>query len=163
MITYLVNITFTHFLLDLSSDAKEEFSALILGGLKRQQELRYQFPIVAFGEIKYCVFISIPDIKTYSLQEQIDYVYAAASRDESKPIMMISLQYDSNNSLIFAKGEKFSFSDVKGTDIERLKTYGQEKAKDWVQLAIKKSGKIGRNDCCPCGSGKKYKYCCGRG
>ena len=25
----------------------------------------------------------------------------------------------------------------------------------------KKSGKIGRNDLCPCGSGKKYKKCCG--
>jgi len=25
-----------------------------------------------------------------------------------------------------------------------------------------KSGKIGRNDPCPCGSGKKYKKCCGR-
>ena len=23
--------------------------------------------------------------------------------------------------------------------------------------------KIGRNDPCPCGSGKKYKHCCGRG
>jgi preprotein translocase subunit SecA len=23
-------------------------------------------------------------------------------------------------------------------------------------------GKVGRNDPCPCGSGKKYKYCCGR-
>jgi len=26
----------------------------------------------------------------------------------------------------------------------------------------KKTGKIGRNDPCPCGSGKKYKNCCGR-
>ena len=25
-----------------------------------------------------------------------------------------------------------------------------------------KGKKIGRNDPCPCGSGKKYKYCCGR-
>jgi len=23
-------------------------------------------------------------------------------------------------------------------------------------------GKIGRNDTCPCGSGRKYKYCCGK-
>ncbi|MFO7849605.1 MAG: SEC-C metal-binding domain-containing protein [Spirochaetia bacterium] len=22
--------------------------------------------------------------------------------------------------------------------------------------------KVGRNDPCPCGSGKKYKHCCGR-
>ena len=27
---------------------------------------------------------------------------------------------------------------------------------------IRKSDKVGRNDPCPCGSGKKYKYCCGR-
>jgi len=25
-----------------------------------------------------------------------------------------------------------------------------------------KSKKIGRNESCPCGSGKKYKKCCGR-
>ena len=26
----------------------------------------------------------------------------------------------------------------------------------------KKSDKVGRNDLCPCGSGKKYKQCCGK-
>ncbi|MGO0943445.1 SEC-C metal-binding domain-containing protein, partial [Clostridioides difficile] len=25
-----------------------------------------------------------------------------------------------------------------------------------------KEAKIGRNDSCPCGSGKKYKKCCGK-
>lgn len=28
---------------------------------------------------------------------------------------------------------------------------------------VRKTPKIGRNDPCPCGSGKKYKHCCGRG
>ncbi len=38
-----------------------------------------------------------------------------------------------------------------------------------LYMEQKKSGtvivgkKVGRNDPCPCGSGKKYKYCCGRG
>ncbi|RKZ25637.1 hypothetical protein DRQ29_06015, partial [bacterium] len=27
---------------------------------------------------------------------------------------------------------------------------------------IRKGKKIGRNDPCPCGSGKKYKNCCGK-
>ena len=27
---------------------------------------------------------------------------------------------------------------------------------------VKSAGKVGRNDPCPCGSGKKYKNCCGR-
>ncbi len=34
--------------------------------------------------------------------------------------------------------------------------------KDHVKQAPKKVQKIGRNDPCPCGSGKKYKQCCGK-
>ena len=34
--------------------------------------------------------------------------------------------------------------------------------KDHVKQAPKKVQKIGRNDPCPCGSGKKYKMCCGK-
>jgi len=34
--------------------------------------------------------------------------------------------------------------------------------KESSKAKVKSSKKIGRNDPCPCGSGKKYKYCCGR-
>jgi len=30
-----------------------------------------------------------------------------------------------------------------------------------VQQVVRSGAKIGRNDPCPCGSGKKYKKCCG--
>ena len=45
--------------------------------------------------------------------------------------------------------------------------FSEEKRKE-LYLEQKKSGtvvkpkKVGRNDPCPCGSGKKYKFCCGR-
>jgi preprotein translocase subunit SecA len=32
-----------------------------------------------------------------------------------------------------------------------------------VQQVVRGADKIGRNDPCPCGSGKKYKKCCGAG
>jgi preprotein translocase subunit SecA len=32
-----------------------------------------------------------------------------------------------------------------------------------VQQVVRNSAKVGRNDPCPCGSGKKYKKCCGAG
>ncbi len=32
-----------------------------------------------------------------------------------------------------------------------------------VQTVVHQGPKIGRNDPCPCGSGKKYKKCCGAG
>jgi SEC-C motif-containing protein len=31
-----------------------------------------------------------------------------------------------------------------------------------TQTVVRSSPKVGRNDPCPCGSGKKYKHCCGR-
>jgi preprotein translocase subunit SecA len=31
-----------------------------------------------------------------------------------------------------------------------------------VQQVVRASAKVGRNDACPCGSGKKYKKCCGQ-
>lgn len=45
--------------------------------------------------------------------------------------------------------------------------FTEEKKKELYREAKKantvvKGKKIGRNDPCPCGSGKKYKYCCGR-
>jgi hypothetical protein len=29
------------------------------------------------------------------------------------------------------------------------------------RIRLGKIDKVGRNETCPCGSGKKYKYCCG--
>jgi preprotein translocase subunit SecA len=31
----------------------------------------------------------------------------------------------------------------------------------YIRTPIKAEEKVGRNDPCPCGSGKKYKRCCG--
>ena len=33
---------------------------------------------------------------------------------------------------------------------------------DHSHTFVRKDPKIGRNDPCPCGSGKKYKKCCGK-
>jgi preprotein translocase subunit SecA len=38
-----------------------------------------------------------------------------------------------------------------------MASHGEEE----VKKTVKKGAKVGRNDPCPCGSGKKYKKCCG--
>ncbi len=44
------------------------------------------------------------------------------------------------------------------TEEERKRLYKEQKE----STTIRKEKKIGRNDPCPCGSGKKYKKCCGK-
>lgn len=153
-------IRLAHYLMDFASDAKEDLAGQIKYALKRQRELNRAVPLVAFGDIKYCVFISLPGITQYPIQEQLDYVYAATSRNEEIPVMWISLEYDNKNKLISAEGKKCFFSDLEGDNIERIRRIGREKARDWVLQYKMTHGKIGRNDYCPCGSGKKYKFCC---
>lgn len=45
---------------------------------------------------------------------------------------------------------------------EERKMY-ENQGEEAVKKPVKVGDKIGRNDPCPCGSGKKYKKCCGRG
>ena len=52
------------------------------------------------------------------------------------------------------KGERLEDTAIKSLD-------GTTKAKENTPIVNNKP-KVGRNDPCPCGSGKKYKNCCGR-
>ena len=46
-------------------------------------------------------------------------------------------------------------------DLTRLKKY-LSAGDGSVSATVVKKNKVGRNDPCPCGSGKKYKHCCGK-
>ena len=146
--------------MDLSTEGKEDFVKQIKYGLNRQKELGRTTPIIAVGDIKYCAFISMPGIMPFEEEEQRDYAYAMASRNENVPVMWISLEYDCANKLISATGKTCSMADLDEAERLRINQYGKEKARDWIELRKRSQKKIGRNDYCPCGSGKKYKYCC---
>ena len=45
---------------------------------------------------------------------------------------------------------------------EVIKPHGTNRSDETAKTRTKTSDKIGRNDPCPCGSGKKYKQCCGK-
>lgn len=66
---------------------------------------------------------------------------------------------------IISNGD-FSVSNYEGKTVFTYRIPSQAQT-DYVKLInsqkpIKKELKPGRNDLCPCGSGKKYKNCCGR-
>ena len=52
---------------------------------------------------------------------------------------------------------------MKNHEAELKAKMGGEGAPDKVETVVHEGPKIGRNDPCPCGSGKKYKKCCGAG
>ncbi|MDO9592062.1 MAG: SEC-C metal-binding domain-containing protein [Erysipelotrichaceae bacterium] len=154
-------IDVAHFLMNMSSEAKEEFCKTIHHVLLRQLEIGRMLVTSAFGEIKYCIFVSIPGIKILDLAERQDYVYSAILSDESMPIMWINLDYDKDSNLIDVKGKLCRLCDIPANNIERLKELRDEHAKSRIiSFQRQNHRKVGRNDLCPCGSGKKFKKCC---
>jgi len=120
-------------------------------------------------------------------KHEVDHIVATCVRDGSRDIDVEQTRRWSEKSqwlgLKIVSSEKGNPSDTEGTVefiasyvMDGLKDEHRERAKfvkkdgDWlyddgeiVPTTIVRSGpKVGRNDPCSCGSGKKYKHCCGR-
>ena len=89
-----------------------------------------------------------------------------------EPNPIEEMEEDTEVNLIFDKEKLYkNMVDAKADWLYELpqwdEIFTRERQKE-LYLEQKKSGtiikgaKIGRNDPCPCGSGKKYKHCCGR-
>lgn len=88
------------------------------------------------------------------------------------PNLIDTMEEDTKVSLAFDKEKLYkNMVDAKADWLYELPQWDEifdADTKRKLYLEQKKSGtvvvgkKVGRNDPCPCGSGKKYKFCCGR-
>ncbi len=78
--------------------------------------------------------------------------------------MISCVKADTLEKLTLVRVEKDAeFSNVYSPSDDYVLSHGGEAAAGTGPVSAKRDGKkVGRNDPCPCGSGKKYKKCCGR-
>jgi len=79
--------------------------------------------------------------------EMFDAMINTIKKDSLKLILNLHLAPDS-------KIER------KQVGTQQKEIHGENTREGGAKVTIKKSDKVGRNDACPCGSGKKYKNCC---
>ena len=154
-------IDIAHFLLNLSSEGRNDFCQTIHHLLQRQAEIGRMIPTVAFCGIRYCLFVSFPGIKIVSMSDRQDYVFSTIFSNESMSTMWINLDYGKDGNLLNVTGKQCDYNDIPSGEIDRLKELSIEYAQSRIASFKRHNyGKIGRNDLCPCASGKKYKKCC---
>ena len=106
-----------------------------------------QDPVIAYKKEGFDMFEEM----TNNIQEEtVRYIYGATikTNTERKKVAVISdeIKRHSDNSLL----ESSSNNRSNGTSGDEQRTFERD------------NKKVGRNDPCPCGSGRKYKKCCGR-
>ncbi|RCW74995.1 SEC-C motif-containing protein [Saliterribacillus persicus] len=90
----------------------------------------------------------------------IDLGYSESESKELIASILIEEMYD-----VMKNNEEFNESRF-CEKLDLLPKYYLQKSSDLVseektQIIVRNEQKIGRNALCPCGSGKKYKKCCG--
>ena len=93
-----------------------------------------------------------------------DSLTASNPIEEMEEDTVVSLGFDKEKlyyNMVEAKADwlyELAQWDTLLTEERRKELYKEQKKSGTVV----KEKKVGRNDPCPCGSGKKYKFCCGR-
>jgi len=106
-------------------------------------------PLVEYKKEAYRLFRELNEL----IRRQVVYsIYKTGDALELAPQLVASLQKQNDKqNLKFSGAAKVSTEHQPGETIDLVR----DKIKD-------ESGKVvGRNDLCPCGSGKKFKKCCG--
>ena len=86
----------------------------------------------------------------------------------AKTIIRVQIRLDASPSrpmqarkTVESHGESTQFSNMAARQAVQARSSANANAQSSIQI-VRSTPKVGRNDPCPCGSGKKYKNCCGR-
>ena len=156
-----------NYFLNFSTDAKNDFCNQVDYVLNRQKEIKREIPIHAAGvgenSLRYTCFVDQQGVIESSDSQKREYTLACLSWNNDPDRYLIDLSFDSVGNFIKVELKRFTLQDIKPEESDQIYQLGKEVAeRRMFQYHQTHKGKIGRNQLCPCGSGKKYKKCCGR-
>jgi hypothetical protein len=155
---------FSNYLLDLSSEGREEFDKSISNLARRERELGRMLPAMSFMDCSYALFAEVPDISLYPYEKREEYILANLVQNGRKECWSITIILDKEDNIIDVHYHLFNQSDIPDSRRDKLKAFGKEIVERRTEQFLMQNGKkkIYPNEPCICGSGKKYKRCCGR-
>lgn len=148
------------FLLDASQDCKNQISEGIGDALKRQFPGK-QIYVWTTGEYRISIACWQPfqfNPKRSSFREFAKTEIFCHNESDRK---ILELYFDGENKIINLQWENLSESEILPGEKNKFRELARQLKKRRLDQHIRNHGKIGRNTKCPCGSGKKYKKCCG--
>ena len=155
-----------NYFLNFSSDAREVFSEQINYVLNRQRQIKSEVVSNAAGtgdSLRYTCFVNQQGIVEPTYSQKRERTLACLLWNEDPERYLVDLYFDSNDELIMIQLQRYTLQDIKPEEEFEIKKLGEGIAKRRLrEYQQSHTGKIGRNELCPCGRGRKYKRCCGK-
>ena len=155
---------FTNFILDFSLESKINFANSVSGMLTREKEIGIEIVGINAQNVCYCLFVYQPDIQRLSKQRKLEYSQGLMIYHNMEQCWMIELEFDGKGKITNVISSLILKQDIKPEQYDELYEIGKCGVESRKNTYLIRNGqkKVYPNDLCPCGSGKKYKKCCGK-
>lgn len=152
------------YLLDMAGETRNAFDTSIDDVLSRQVKKKKFIPFSMFGGTNLTLFCHTEGIQCPAITWMYDYILATLLRTKEDERMMLLLSFNSSNDIVDVQYKFITPADIPAERSDELIRISEEQCSNYLQSYMneKQVNKIGRNEICPCGSGFKYKKCCGR-
>lgn len=146
------------FLLDAAGDHRETIAETIDQQLQDNATLGRPRPASTYGQHAFTLWTWSPTVPRNPSMVQVHARAVVAASGEQKRLVL-ELEYLSSGRLAAVNWQYVGLSSLSAAELTHALDAGEALRRTRVAAARAK-GKIGRNQTCPCGSGRKYKYCC---
>jgi hypothetical protein len=146
------------FLLDAAGDHRETIARLIDEQIKSNAELRRPRPFSTYGEHAFTLWIWSPPVKrdaAFAVKHTMSVIAAA----HESVRLMVELECDAGGKVVDIHWSDVRLDGLSEGERAEVEEAGIALRRRRVETAMK-NHKIGVNEPCPCGSGKKFKKCC---
>lgn len=147
-------------LLNCADEARDKIWSQIDFVLTRQSKTGNPLSLSTYGEAKVTVFCWQKGKLERNQEFAQHHTQVSMMVAEDIRRLCLELEYDGSNHLCGVHGESLTLDSLSVGQIGQLKIEADQLRRSRIDKALDSSGKIGRNELCPCGSGRKYKHCC---
>jgi len=146
------------FLLDMAGDFRTKLNTGIEQLLRENVSLRRPRPLSTSNDIRLTLVCWSPPVLRQAAFA-VEHTKAVMISNNETSRSLIELEYTEQGELTDVHWQQISLGILSKMEIDRLRP-AATRLKRHRLSDVKKQYKIGPNDPCPCGSGKKYKRCC---
>jgi hypothetical protein len=147
------------FVLGLDTGFRDQLSGHIgeqLDAAVRTGKVR---PLSTHGDVRLTVFVWCSTTAPRNAEDALHHTRAILAAQNERGRHLLELTYSASGDLADVKWQHVTLSGIADGELAHLRMCGAE-VRERRLLAARAAGKIGVNQPCPCGSGKKYKRCC---
>ena len=150
------------YLFDLCGGERNRMAAYIDSELELQPTTRRPKPCSTHGGniVGYTIFCYTDKWASGNTKIALSHTKKAMVLAKETERLLLELSYSDNNTLRDVGWTWVNTSSISATEFATLEAEAEMLKRTRLESARLTRGKIGRNDPCPCGSGKKFKRCC---